>query len=183
MVFFPIVLFLVSTLLLLWTSAILTRLYGENLTEAFWVFGGTLYLQISSIPLLLSLFHFLTVQGFLACQVLFLLLGLILKKYRGGTFSSVGCLKTKFSRTEKILFSLSVILLSLSFLHRAFTPLFKGDELYYHASRPLYWIQNASMAPYPTINDRQMVISFGTNLIFMWPILFTKSEIIGRMVY
>ena len=37
--------------------------------------------------------------------------------------------------------------------------------------------------PYTTHNDRQIVFTFGGELFFLWPLLFTKTELIGRMVF
>ncbi|MCB0196130.1 MAG: glycosyltransferase family 39 protein [Anaerolineae bacterium] len=74
----------------------------------------------------------------------------------------------------------------LSGLIQYFTPissLIYTDERMYHASRVLYWLENQTLFPYITQNDRQTVFSYGGELFFLWPVLFTKSELIGRMVF
>jgi len=180
-----ILLFIFSLLLLLWVAVGITTSVARSRRDAFWILAGTVYLQLSSIPLFLSIFHYLNVLGFIACQVCLAFLVLVLKKHRKGsqalfTFKST---RATLSNIERGLLALVILLLLLSFTQRVFTPISSGDVLYYHAPRTLYWIQNASMAPYPTMNDRQTVFAFGSDLIFMWPILFIKSEFIGRMVY
>ena len=62
-------------------------------------------------------------------------------------------------------------------------PISGGDELRYHASRVLYWIGNQSVFPYPTHNDRQVVFGYQGELSFLWPVLFTRSELVGRIVF
>ena len=63
------------------------------------------------------------------------------------------------------------------------TPIYSGDEKMYHASRVLYWIQHRSVFPYVSHNDRQTVSPFGSELFFLWPVLLTRTESIGRMVF
>lgn len=167
-----------SCVLLIVVSARIAYWFSETRKDAFWIFAGAAYLQISSIPLFLSLFNYLTIKGFLLCQIFLTLLTLLKKTERIVFFKGLG-----LDVLEKCLFISILVLIVIHFLQRINLPLFVGDVLYYHASRPLYWIQNHSMAAYPTMNDRQIVFSFGTDLIFMWPVLFTKSEFIGRMVY
>jgi len=180
-----ILLFIFSLLLLLWVAVVITKFFAENRRDAFWILAGTVYLQISSISLFLSIFHYLNGLGFIACQVFLALLVLVLKRgrKRSQTLFTFNYTRLNRDNIEKGLLTLVVLLLLLSFTQRVFTPISSGDVLYYHASRPLYWIQNASMAPYPTMNDRQIVFAFGSDLIFLWPILFLKSEFVGRMVY
>ncbi|MBI5085598.1 MAG: glycosyltransferase family 39 protein [Acidobacteria bacterium] len=58
-----------------------------------------------------------------------------------------------------------------------------GDERHYHASRCLYWIQNQSVFPYETHNDRQTVLGYQAELFFLAPVLLTRNETAGRMVF
>ncbi len=124
----------------------------------------------------------LNIKGFLCCQLFLVFLTLTYTKHKY-KFQLSYNIHLNFSRKETILLLLAVLLISLHFIRRIYMPLFIGDVLYYHAPRPLFWIQNASMAAYPTMNNRQIVYAFGSDLIFMWPVLFTKSELIGRMIY
>ena len=38
-----------------------------------------------------------------------------------------------------------------------------------------YWIQNQSVFPFATHNERQNIVPFGSELFFLWPVLLTKS--------
>ena len=74
-------------------------------------------------------------------------------------------------------------MLALSAITQIATPIHAGDEKMYHASRVIYWIQNQSVFPYVTHNDRQNITPFGSELFFLWPVLLTKTELIGRFVF
>src|SRR5262249_48963561 len=63
------------------------------------------------------------------------------------------------------------------------TPIIGFDEKMYHASRVIYWLQHQSLLPYETHNDRQTVFNSGAELFFLWPVLFTRSETISRMIF
>jgi len=183
---FLILFFLFSALLLILTGLKITKCFTNKIADGFWILIGTMYLEISFITILLSIFKYLNAYSFILLQLLFFLIvffyirkrNLILpsKKYYFANFSNLDLL-------EKIMVFLIVALILISFFKRILTPLHSGDVLYYHASRILYWIQNSTIASYPTMNDRQIVFSFGSDLIFMWPVLLAKSEFIGRMVY
>jgi hypothetical protein len=157
-------------------------MYARDLKDAFWIMAGALYLQISSIPLFLSIFTCLNIKGFLFCQIFLTWLMFVFTRHKTD-YQFVSTKKSNFTGTETILLVMAMVLITIHFIRRIYMPLFIGDVLYYHASRPLYWIQNLSMAAYPTMNDRQTVFAFGSDLIFMWPVLFTKSEFVGRMIY
>src|SRR5205823_10697251 len=75
------------------------------------------------------------------------------------------------------------IFISLSLINQIMAPISGFDERMYHASRVLYWISNHSIFPYMTHNDRQVMIPFGAELLFLWPVLFTKSELFGRVIF
>ena len=74
-------------------------------------------------------------------------------------------------------------LIILSGISQLATPINICDDRMYHASRVLYWIQHRSVFPYISHNDRQTVSPFGSELFFLWPVLLTRAESIGRMVF
>jgi hypothetical protein len=179
-------LFILSAALLVHAARAAARRFGGELGDAFWIFIAALYLQISAIPQFLSLFHLLNRYGFLACQVLIFIFLFLWRKCRSGVQEET--LKRESGSgglhgMEIPLFVLGALLILVSCGLRVYSPLFQWDVLNYHASRPLYWMQHGTMAAYPTANDRQIVFAFGTDLIFAWPVLFTRSEFAGRMVY
>jgi hypothetical protein len=63
------------------------------------------------------------------------------------------------------------------------TPLHKGDDLMYHGARAAYWVQNRSLLPYPTHNDRQNVFTAAADLPFLIGLLFTGDERIARVLH
>ncbi|MES2878020.1 MAG: hypothetical protein V4713_06310 [Pseudomonadota bacterium] len=74
-------------------------------------------------------------------------------------------------------------ILALSVVMQTATPIYDGDEKMYHASRVLYWIQHQTVFPFVTHNIRQTMIPFGSELFFLWPVLLTKTEVVGRFVF
>ncbi len=76
-----------------------------------------------------------------------------------------------------------VILVGSGLVWVALTPIQNSDVLNYHASRVLYWIQHGDVFRFETHNDRQVVFPWQSELFFLWPILFTHNETIGRIIY
>jgi hypothetical protein len=74
-------------------------------------------------------------------------------------------------------------LIVLSGLSQLATPINIWDDRMYHASRVLYWIQYRSVFPYISHNDRQTVTPFGSELFFLWPVLLSRTESVGRMFF
>ncbi len=75
------------------------------------------------------------------------------------------------------------VMLILSLVAQAATPIHGYDERMYHASRVLYWIQHQTVFPFVTHNIRQTMTPFGSELFFLWPVLLTKMEVVGRLVF
>ena len=77
----------------------------------------------------------------------------------------------------------ALLFVVLSGVRQIVEPVSGFDDRMYHASRVVYWMQNASILPYPTHNERQVAFPFGSELYFLWPVLFTKWEAAGRLVF
>ncbi len=65
----------------------------------------------------------------------------------------------------------------------ALAPIHTWDEKMYHASRAAYWLQHQSIAFWETQNERQTALSFEGELFFFWPLLFTRLEAPGRVLF
>ncbi|MFI4881327.1 MAG: hypothetical protein ACIAQU_01955 [Phycisphaerales bacterium JB064] len=76
-----------------------------------------------------------------------------------------------------------VLLMVLSLVERSLLPVHDIDGLMYHASRSAYWVQNHSVLPFETHNDRQTTFPFGAELVFAWPMLFTHGDYLGRLLH
>lgn len=177
-------LFILSWSMLIWTSQMLAHIFSRSAFDRFWIFISAAYLQVSSISLLLSLFRKLAPVPFLVFQII-LVVGLIIwgVKNHLSLWPFVTPRIPVLGVVGFALLGLVLLLLGNSFLSRILTPIHWGDVLYYHASRPLYWIQHRSIGPYPTVNDRQISFAFGSDLIFLYPVLFAREEIVGRLFY
>ena len=176
---------IISAIFLILTSLLVARKYSKSKADFFWIFLGTFYLQISFISLLLSLFHFLNPHSFLTVQILVFSACFIILKSDWVDFIPEFNFKTFSNRNifTLSLFMMIAVIIVLCLFQRILTPIFDGDVRYYHASRVLYWIQNSSIGYYSTMNDRQLVFSFGSELIFLWGVLFTHSEFIARLIF
>src|SRR6185295_252421 len=97
--------------------------------------------------------------------------------------SALGTFVTALSTWGATALILIIGMLALSAITQIATPIHTGDEKMYHASRVIYWIQNQSVFPFATHNDRQNITPFGSELFFLWPVLLTKTELIGRFVF
>jgi hypothetical protein len=174
--------FALSFLLVFASSAIVARALGRSFGENFWLFISTVALQFGAVGSATSLFGHLEPWSWLLGQAILCAL-LLPVSFRGQgpglTLSAVAP-----GQRGWLLSCVAIAaLITLSALKVWRVPLCGFDERMYHASRVLYWIQNHSLLPYPTQNDRQVVFPFGSELFFLWPILFTKTELIGRLVF
>ncbi len=195
--------YIFSISLLLLSSGLISVYAAKLVNERFWVFAGAAALQLGLISTITSLFHQLTPLAWLITQVIicgsiiaylkyFTKFSFKLAPYQAisaalqlGLRSFWGSLATLHLAGVVALLGL-VALVLLSGLVQYFVPITHpgyGDERMYHASRVLYWLQYQSVLPYITHNDRQVVFSFGGELFFLWPLLFTRTELIGRMVF
>jgi hypothetical protein len=187
--------FCLSFLLLVWPALRLSKRLASTAAERFWLFVGANMVQLGAITSLTSAIHQLRPAGWIVSQ---LLICIIVVYFTGGLGSF--CLEQRcqrwresYAKWRAFMVSLSpgalaVVmctcgLIILSGISQLATPIYTGDEKMYHASRVLYWIQHRSVFPYISHNDRQTVPPFGSELFFLWPVLLTRTESIGRIVF
>ncbi|MDQ7745171.1 hypothetical protein [Hydrogenophaga pseudoflava] len=187
--------FAVSLLLLAWVSLRWARHLCDTPADRYWLFVGTFLLQIGAITGLTSLAHQLTPAGWLVLQVLMAAATVALTGgwRRHGIAGPLrqgpglrAALVTPFTGLTPwglLLLCAIVGVLLLALARQALEPLYHFDDRMYHASRVLYWIQHATVFPFETHNIRQTLVPFGSELLFLWPVLLTKSEAVGRLVF
>ena len=187
--------FSVSLLLLFLSSLRLSSRLTGSRGDGFWIFVASVMLQLGTIASLASLVHQLHPKAWLLVQVL--IYAVILRFTGGMSQPNLRCLIVGWSRlrsglvafvAELSLFGLMALIaiggiLALSFVTQAATPIYGYDDKMYHASRVLYWIQHQTVFPFVTHNIRQTIIPFGSELFFLWPVLLTKTEVVGRLVF
>lgn len=76
-----------------------------------------------------------------------------------------------------------LVLLMADFYTASRTPIYFGDEANYHVSRAIYQIQHGSVLPMLTHNFRQYQLPFQTELLFLYGVLFTVKEGVGRCMH
>ncbi len=187
-----------SGVLMLYIASLIAFVISTDTRERFWVGIVSIALQLGTVSTFASLFTQLTPIGWIVIHSgIFLCILFVLLRLTGHSLPPI--LEIWRELGEKLLsrFKLSAFSLSLSTfwlicvlgililsgVFQLLTPIFWGDDKMYHASRVAYWIQHQSIFPYVTHNDRQVVFSFGSELFFLWPLLFTKTELVGRMVF
>jgi len=174
-----------------WKAA---RDIGLDAAERFWVFWTALALQVSVLAWSLSLFRWLTPWAWGIWQIGLVLAWWAFQGLRRGyrTGRPVPLLEPATPRHRltfrgdlgtRALWIVLAAVVALSAWERWRTPLYGRDERQCHASRVLYWIQHQTILPYETHNIRQNVFPFGSELFFLWPVLLTRDEAIGRLVF
>jgi hypothetical protein len=185
--------FCVSFLLLGFCSLrICTRLASAP-ADRYWIFLATVMLQLGTIAGITSSIQQLRpsawiVVQMLMCAVILSLTGglrpLTVQRVSGRHLLSAPGTSAAALSTWGITALIATIgILALSAATQIATPIHTGDEKMYHASRVIYWIQQRTVFPFVTHNERQNIIPFGSELFFLWPVLLTSSESIGRIVF
>ncbi len=193
--------FTISAILLVSVSSLVARHFGQTTGERFLIALAATALQIGAISSGLSVFYQLRPAPWLAAQSFLFVITLaatIINTHRHSGSLKASIPKASAEESEEAEVSASnepldpvtliVLLLVIGFvtasgLTQLLTPVSGFDERMYHASRVLYWIQQQSVFPYVSHNDRQVVYSFGSELWFLWPVLLTRTEVIGRMIF
>ncbi len=188
-------LFCLSFVLLVWPARRLSVRLASTAGDRFWIFVGAIMLQLGTIPSLTSPIHQLRPAGWVLAQAV---ICVVVVYFTGGLgpfdLSRPGQRwRESYGKLRGFLASLSPVALAvlmctcgvilMSGISQLATPINIWDDRMYHASRVLYWIQNRSVFPYISHNDRQTVTPFGSELFFLWPVLLTRTESIGRLVF
>jgi len=179
-------LLLASGALLCVTAAVLTRQLARAAGASFWVFLACASLQLGALASALSVGRRMTPAWWLAGQSL-ILGGVLFWARRRPQAAPLHVWRSFRSWWRSAPFlarsaaAAALLLIVLSGVRQAVEPLSGFDDRMYHASRVAYWVQNASILPYPTHNERQVAFPFGSELYFLWPVLFTKAEAAGRV--
>jgi hypothetical protein len=162
---------------------------GSSAAERFWIAVAAAALQLGTLGTLLSFLGQLTPTGWLIAHGGLTVFACLVFHRRFYPSPAPLALRphpatSRWSQWFGVMIAgLLVLVLALSAAAQALTPILGFDERMYHASRVLYWIENRSLLSYVTHNDRQVVFPFGSELFFAWPVLFTRAEVVGRMVF
>jgi hypothetical protein len=152
-------------------------------------------LELGTIPILTSAIHQLRPAGWLLTQtVICIIVGYFtgglgpfdfsrLLQRRRESFGKLRAFVASLSPAALAVLICTCGLILLSGITQLATPVNIWDDRMYHASRVLYWIQHRSIFPYISQNDRQIVTPFGSELFFLWPVLLTRTESIGRLIF
>jgi hypothetical protein len=183
-----ILLLLVSVGLLLGTAFLVSLRLARSPTELFWLLPACVSLQLGLLACGLSLVRLMKPPWWLAGQFA-LLVGAFLWSRRRPRPEPLDAGKplrmwwTSAPLLARGATVIAVLFVVLSGFRQAVEPISGFDDRMYHASRVAYWMENASILPYPTHNERQVAFPFGSELYFLWPVLLTKSEVCGRVVF
>ncbi len=173
-----------SAALLAYCSVALARRFGATPADRFWVALAAAATQITTIAVVLSPTHSLTPIGFLLVQCFFA--GVL--AWTIGTPSIErsawpGVNAAFATRPRWVLLLLIALFLMLGLWVTVGLPIHGFDDRMYRASRAAYWLRHQSVLPWTTHNDRQTAFPFGSELLFFWPVLFTRAELPGRLAF
>lgn len=187
--------FLISLLLMAWSSLRWSTRFAKSEADRFWIFVAVVLLQVGGIASVTSLIRQLTPATWLLVQVFgcaltvrctgsigrprlhHLLAGGRRVRSRLATFA------TGLTPWGAMALLALCGMLATSLVVQAGTPIVGFDEKMYHASRVIYWIQHRTVLPFETHNIRQTMLPFGSELLFLWPVLLSKTELVGRLVF
>jgi hypothetical protein len=187
----------VSVAMLGLTSGRLAARWGRDPGERGWVFLNVSALQLGALVGALSVVRQLRPEPWLGLQAV--LLGAVLVGTRRPSAKSPrreesprpaesGASPGTRLLTVGLTLGLGGLIL-LSALERWKFPVAFGlinvhwDEGVYHTPRVLYWIQHKHALPYEANTIYQTIFSFGSELFFLWGVLFTRSEWAGRLLF
>lgn len=153
-------------------------------------FVPLLIIYLASISSFLSLFYQLNKTNFYMTQIVILaFLYLLINKNLNSYWQTDKKILTKpiFLKNRDWLTNVLLILISLvtliSLWTRSKSEVFHIDNWSYRGSAPLHWIQNRSIYPFFTLNERKSVFIYSSGIIFMWPLMFTQSEQIASIFF
>jgi Dolichyl-phosphate-mannose-protein mannosyltransferase len=179
----PALAFSCSVCLALFASALIAPT-ASDFASRFWLFLAAVSLQIGTVAVLTSVFHALTPAGWLTAQLAVCALVGYRVRDRWRTWRITRPRGLPYTRNTALLvvFACLAVILACSLITQIVTPIAGFDERMYHASRVLYYIENRSVFPYTTHNERQVAFGYGSEIFFLWGVLFTHSELVGRLV-
>ena len=176
--------FATSAGLLAYCSIALARRFGASPADRYWISLSAAVTQLATTALVLSPTRSLTPTGFLLVQLFItavLAWTIGLPAIDRSAWPSV---RATFSRSRRRLLLFAIgLFLALGLWMTAAMPIHAFDDRMYRASRVAYWLQHQSVLPWTTHNDRQTAFPFGSELLFFWPVLFTRAELPGRLAF
>ncbi|HEV2296295.1 MAG TPA: hypothetical protein VGR35_20805 [Tepidisphaeraceae bacterium] len=175
---------LISAALLMYCSVALGRRLGARWSDRFWISIAAAVTQIGTIAVVLSPMYALTPLGFLFAQcVIAGVIGWTCRRPGDETTSRARLQPITATPSRRLLLLLIGLFLLLGLWLSIVLPVFSFDDRMYRASRAVYWLQHRSVLPWTTANDRQTAFPFGSELMFFWPLLFTRWELPGRLAF
>lgn len=180
--------FFLSFSILIWVAMRLALDYSDGL-DRFWiaVFAG--YSQLTVLALSASVVRLLRWEVFLAFQ--FVVAALVWQMTNSSVMEeasaagdSVRRIRKSSSRISLVLLAFIAVIVLFSFISRTVTPLINGDGLAAIAPRAPYWVQQSHIGIFfiPP-NPWTAGAAFGSDYFFLWGIMFTWSEVVGRLAY
>ena len=167
--------FATSAALLAYCSMALARRFGATPADRYWIALAAAVTQLAAIAVVLSPTRSLTPTGFLLVQ-------LFIAAVLGWTIglpstdrSAWPSVRAAFGGSRRLLLFAIALFLALGLWMTAAMPIHAFDDRMYRASRVAYWLQHHSVLPWTTHNDRQTAFPFGSELLFFWPVLFTRA--------
>jgi len=132
----------------------------------------------------LSIFNLLTFAGLTVTWLVFDTIAtiILLIKIRKSGFKSLKLQFPGLSRFEYFVIACIVIIVLTTGLIAVVAPPNSFDSMNYHLSRILHWIQDRNVAPFPTHNTKQVILTPGTEYDILQFMLLSGGDGLANMV-
>ncbi|MCC5841515.1 MAG: hypothetical protein JJT96_15480 [Opitutales bacterium] len=184
-----IVTFFLTGLIFILHAVLAAYLAGGNSFDRFWTASAAFYLQIGLVAVIGSILGslepamWLTV-GLVYTLLVFLFMAVVCPSKLKGFFNLRWSTPNGFvPRVSHLCFLLFLVPLVGYIFLRFHVPVHRFDELMYHASRSLYWLQAGSVFPFESHNIRHNAFTFGSDLWFLFSIAHLRSEVGGTLFF
>lgn len=170
-----IVFFFLLSLDILWRSRSVQRSFCEAFLTASIITGFLL----ATATEVLGYLHLITTRSVAVVWSLLLLLVLLLWLRHRPLRSKADDFRRFFvhlSRGEAVLLSMTLVYMSITGLIAFIAPPNTWDSMTYHMSRVMHWIQNHTVAHYPTAIDRQLFVNPFSEYVIMHFQLLTGND-------
>ena len=175
--------FATSAAMLTYCSIALARRFGATPADRFWIALAAAVTQLAAIAVALSPTRSLTPIGYLLIQLFITAVLAWTDRLPATDRTALPSVRAAFTGSRRQLLLFAIALFLALGLWMATMPIHAFDDRMYRASRVAYWLQHQSVLPWTTHNDRQTAFPFGSELLFFWPVLFTRAELPGRLAF
>jgi len=156
---------------------------GTNKKEFFWCFAAVFQLELSFLVCCLSTVEKLNSVGIISALGLISIAVVVWQKKRNWVDVPRVPRLPGILKPDNLLYAIPAIIIVVLIILKTGLPVHRFDDLSYHGARTLYWIQNQSAEHFETNNERNNVLTFGSEIWFFEGLSFTGKEAAGQALH